>query len=69
MEKIRHIKHLNIASIDEGTLELALGYSKMYGFLSNDAFYLATMKQKGISTMASNDRDLEGIEWINLWRP
>jgi predicted nucleic acid-binding protein len=69
MEKIRHIKHPNIASIDEGTLELALGYSKMYGLLSNDAFHLATMKQKGISTMASNDRDLEGIEWINLWRP
>ncbi len=37
MEKIRHIKHLNIAGIDEGTLELALGYSKMYGLLSNDA--------------------------------
>jgi predicted nucleic acid-binding protein len=69
MERVRHIKHLKIASIDEGTLELALGYSKMYGLLSNDALHLATMKQEGVSTVASNDRDFEGIEWINLWRP
>lgn len=37
MGKIRQIKHLNIAGIDEGILEFALGYSKMYGLLSNDA--------------------------------
>ncbi len=69
MEKIRQIKHLKIAGIDEDTLELALGYSKMYGLLSNDAFHLGTMKQEGVITMASNDRDFECVEWINLWRP
>lgn len=69
MEKIKQIKHLKIAGIDEGILELALRYSKMYGLLSNDALHLATMKQEGVSTMASNDKDFECVEWINLWRP
>lgn len=69
MEKIKQIKHLKIAGIDEGTLELALGYSKMYGLLSNDALHLATMKQEGVNTMASNDKDFKCVEWICLWRP
>lgn len=69
IEKIKQIKHLNIVGIDERILELALGYSKEYGLLSNDAFHLATMKQEGVSTMASNDRDFDNVEWVRLWRP
>jgi len=69
IEKIKQIKHLNIVGIDEGILEFALGYSKEYGLLSNDALHLATMKHEGVSTIASNDRDFNSVEWVRLWRP
>ena len=69
IEKIKQINHLNIVGIDESTFELALRYSKKYALLSNDALHLATMKQEGVSTMASNDRDFGGVEWLQIWRP
>ena len=69
IEKIKQINHLKIVGIDESTFELALRYSKEYALLSNDAFHLATMKQEGVSTMASNDRDFSGVEWLQLWKP
>jgi predicted nucleic acid-binding protein len=69
IEKIKQINHLKIVGIDESTFELALRYSKKYALLSNDALHLATMKQEGVSTMASNDRDFSGVEWLEIWRP
>lgn len=69
LKSIKKIQNLKIAGIDEGTLELALVYSKKYGLLSNDAFHLATMKHEGVTTMASNDRDFERVEWVSLWKP
>ena len=69
IEKIKQINHLTIVGIDESTFELALRYSKKYALLSNDALHLATMKQEGVSTMASNDRDFGGVEWLQIWRP
>jgi predicted nucleic acid-binding protein len=69
IEKIKQINHLKIVGIDESIFELALRYSKKYALLSNDALHLATMKQEGVSTMASNDRDFSGVEWLEIWRP
>lgn len=69
IEKIKQINHLKIVGIDESTFELALRYSKKYALLSNDALHLVTMKQEGVSTMASNDRDFSGVEWLEIWRP
>jgi len=69
VEKIRQINHLKIVGIDESVFEQALQYSKKYGLLSNDALHLATMKQEGVSTMASNDRDFSGVKWLQIWRP
>ena len=69
IEKIKKINHLTIVGIDQSTFELALRYSKNYALLSNDALHLATMKQEGVSTMASNDKDFSGVEWLQIWRP
>jgi predicted nucleic acid-binding protein len=69
IEKIKQINHLTIVGIDESTFELALRYSKKYALLSNDALHLATMKQEGVSTIASNDRDFSGVEWLQIWKP
>ncbi len=69
IEKIKQINHLTIVGIDESIFELALRYSKKYGLLSNDALHLATMKQEGLSTLASNDRDFSSVKWLQIWRP
>jgi len=69
VEKIKQINNLEIVGIDASVFELALRYSKNYGLLSNDALHLASMKQKGVSTMASNDRDFSDVKWIQIWRP
>ncbi|MBN1236602.1 MAG: type II toxin-antitoxin system VapC family toxin [Methanotrichaceae archaeon] len=37
--------------------------------LSNDALHLATMKQEGLSTLASNDRDFSSVKRLQIWRP
>jgi predicted nucleic acid-binding protein len=69
IEKIKQINHLTMVGIDESIFELALRYSKKYGLLSNDALHLATMKQEGLSTLASNDRDFGSVKWLQIWRP
>ncbi len=40
-----------------------------YGLLSNDAIHLATMKKHGITSIATNDRDFERVEWLNIRKP
>ena len=69
IEKIKQINHMMIVGIDESIFELALKYSKKYGLISNDAFHLAIIKQESVSTMASNDKDFDGVEWLQIWRP
>ena len=69
IEWIKQINHLTIVGIDESIFELGLRHSKKYGLLSNDALHLATMKQEGVSTLASNDRDFGGVKWLQIWRP
>ena len=66
---IRQIKNLKIVEIDIEVLEFALGYSKKYGLLSNDAIHLATMEKYGLTNIATNDSDFERVDWIKVWKP
>jgi len=66
---IKQIENLRVVEIDIGIFELALRYSKNYGLLSNDAIHLATMKRYGITNIATNDADFEGVEWLKVWKP
>ena len=50
---IRQIENLKILEVTEEDFEVALGYSKKYGLLSNDAIHVATMKQHGITNIAT----------------
>lgn len=52
-------------------LEVAETYRaiKNYNLLPNDAFHVAVMKKHGISNIATNDRDFERIDWIEVWKP
>ena len=69
VERINQINNLKIVGIDDSDFELALRYSKKFGLLSSDALHLAIMKREGVNTMASNDRDFEGVSWLQIWRP
>jgi len=69
MLNIDAIENLEIVEIDREVYDIALEYSKKYGLLSNDAVHLATIKKHGITNIATNDRDFERIEWLNIWKP
>lgn len=40
-----------------------------YSLLPNDAIHVATMKRHGIENIATNDKDFERVEWVNVWKP
>ncbi len=60
---------MTVLGIDGIIFNMALIFSKKYGLLSNDALHLAIMKQEGVGTIASNDRDFSSVEWLKIWRP
>ena len=66
---ISAIGNLKIVGIDYDVFGIALEYSGRYGLLSNDAIHLATMKKHGITSIATNDRDFERVEWLNIQKP
>ncbi|HSD58546.1 MAG TPA: type II toxin-antitoxin system VapC family toxin [Methanotrichaceae archaeon] len=68
-ENIEQIENLIIVGVERDVLDLAMTYSKKYGLLSTDAIHTATMKQEGLSILASNDRDFERVDWLKLWKP
>ena len=69
ISNIRQIENLKILEVNEDDFEVALSYSKKYGLLSNDATHVATMKQRGITNIATNDPDFERVEWVTVWKP
>jgi predicted nucleic acid-binding protein len=40
-----------------------------YSLLPNDAFHVAAMRKNMIENIATNDKDFERVEWINVWKP
>jgi len=69
VDVIKQMENLKIIGVDRNIFDIALRYSKRYGLLSNDATHLATMKIYGITNIATNDKDFERVEWINIWKP
>jgi len=43
--------------------------SRMYNLMATDAMHVSVMKKHGITNIATNDRDFERIEWLNVWKP
>jgi len=37
--------------------------------LTNDAFHVATMKQRELKHIATNDPDFERVAWLTVWKP
>ena len=69
IEDIAQIENLTIIGVERDALDLALEFSQKYGLLATDAIHAATMKIVGLNILASNDRDFERVDWLELWRP
>ena len=69
VENIEQIENLTIVGVEREALDLALEFSWKYGLLATDAIHAATMKMEGLSILATNDRDFERVDWLQLWRP
>ncbi len=67
IEDILNINNLIISKIDSQTIENALLFSKY--LLFSDAIHVATCKENGIKNMATNDKDFEKIDFLNIWKP
>ena len=69
IENISQIENLMIVGVGKDVFDLALIISQKYRLLSTDAVHAATMKMEGLSILATNDRDFERVDWLNLWKP
>lgn len=43
--------------------------SRIYNLMATDAMHVSVIKKHGITNIATNDRDFERIEWLNVWKP
>ena len=59
----------SVLPISESEIDECYKAIKDYALLTNDAFHVATMKQHGITNIATNDPDFERVNWIKVWKP
>ena len=69
IENISQIENLMIVGVRREVFDMALEFSQKYRLLSTDAIHAATMKMEELSILATNDRDFERVDWLNLWKP
>ena len=58
-----------IYGCNESLLDMAVDLSNKYGLLISDATHLAVIKAEGIFNIATNDRDFQRIDDINIYKP
>ncbi len=58
-----------ICSFDEAALDMAVDLSNKHGLLISDASHVAVMKSQGIANIATNDRDFERVDGIDIYKP
>ena len=61
--------NLEIINLLVPIFAVALEFMKKYRLMSNDAIHVATMKQHGITNIATNDPDFERVEGLTVWKP
>jgi predicted nucleic acid-binding protein len=59
----------SLAPISESEVKACYRTIKDYSLLTNDAFHVATMKQRGLKNIATNDPDFERVVQLTVWKP
>jgi predicted nucleic acid-binding protein len=67
--RVLFLQSLYLLPISELEVDVCYKAIKDHALLTNDAFHVATMKQRGITNIATNDLDFERVEWIRVWKP
>lgn len=68
IERLRSVP-LQILSSDVELLFDAARLSTAHGLLTNDAMIVALMQRHGITHLATNDDDFDGVTGITVWKP
>jgi uncharacterized protein len=60
---------INVLALDVGLFIRAADVRAEAGLLTNDSIIVATMKDAGVTAIATADRDFERVEGIRVFRP
>ena len=69
IEELYMYEGIKILQLGEDISKLSFDLSKEYGLLPNDAIHAATCKYNGIENIATNDSDLERVDFLKVWKP
>ena len=61
--------HFTILKEKPNTFAESIPISRKYSLLAKDAYITSFAKSYGITNIATNDRDFEQVEWLNVWGP
>ena len=70
-EAVQHILDMGveILQVDAEILEISANLRAQTGFLVNDSISLAMMRRHDISAIATNDRDFQRVNWLEVRLP
>ena len=60
---------IEILQVDAEILEISVNLRAQTGFLVNDSISLAMMQQREIQPIATNDRDFQRVNWLEVRLP
>lgn len=60
---------LPLITVDQVVIHEAAEISRQHGLLTNDAVIVAAMRQQGLTHLATNDNDFDGIPGLSVWKP
>ena len=69
IDQLTALGNLEILNIDYSTSKIALEISREHFLFPRDALHAACCKAHGITNIATNDRDFERAQWLNVWNP
>lgn len=61
--------HFTILEEKANTFAESIPISRKYSLLAKDAYITSFAKSYGITNIATNDRDFEHVEWLDVWKP
>lgn len=67
--RVYHELGINILPVTHVELHASRRFRKQYGLLTNDSLIVATMQRHKIIHLATNDRDFERVQKIQVWYP
>jgi len=60
---------ITISPVSNEILLKSHSFRARYGLLVNDSVILASMKEQGLNSLASNDNEFSKVEWLSVFNP